>query len=165
MGIVRDLIYQPLDESDLDDYRPESTIAIAIDPQADGKASVQSMSLLFERMAPGDRIPLHTHTIDEVIIIDEGTGEVTLGEDLKTVGMGAVVFIPAGTPHGTRNLGEGVLRLHAVFPSEETTIRYLDRNPAPGTEAQPPQPAFSIHVRELLDGDPAEAITPVETEK
>ena len=39
------------------------------------------------------------------------------------------------------------VRIHAMFPSEQIGIRYLERNPAPGTEGEPPQPAFTIDVR------------------
>ncbi|HVE75436.1 MAG TPA: cupin domain-containing protein [Actinomycetota bacterium] len=163
MSIIKDLDYQPLaDESDPDDYRPNSQWALVIDPRNDAAGFVESLALLFERMAPGDRIPLHTHSIDEVIVIDEGQGEVTVGNDLKSVSSGTVVFVPAGTPHGTRNLGDGVLKLHAVFPSQEIPIRYLERNPAPGTAGAPPQPPFSLRLRELLEGDPAKAIVPTE---
>lgn len=165
MGIVEEFHYEPLtDEADPDDYRPNSELAIVIDPKNETGEIVESLTVLFERMAPGDHIPLHTHTIDEAIIIDEGIGEVTLGAERRKVGPGTVVFVPAGTPHGTSNLGDQVLRLHAIFPTQHITIQYLDRNPWPGTEGQPPKPPFAINVRELLEGNPAEAIVPIQVE-
>ena len=45
------------------------------------------------------------------------------------------------TPRGTRLT---VLRAHAVFPSDVLNGEYLERNPAPGTEGDVPQPPFSI---------------------
>jgi len=36
-----------------------------------------------------------------------------------------------------------------MFPSEQIGIKYLERNPAPQTEEQPPQPAFTIEARAL----------------
>lgn len=45
---------------------------------------------------------------------------------------------PAGTPHSTRNTGDGPLRIHAAFPTDRIDIRYLERNPAPGTEDREP---------------------------
>ena len=115
------------------------------------EARVDDITLIVEEIAPGDRIPLHTHPINEVIAILEGTPEVTLGEDTRKVGPGAIVFIPAGTPHGTRNASTSPVRLHAMFPSEQIGIRYLERNPAPGTEGDAPQPAFTIHARALSE--------------
>jgi quercetin dioxygenase-like cupin family protein len=105
--------------------------------------------LIFEEIGIGDRIPLHVHPIHEVIVIDDGAAQVTLGRERRDVGRGTVVFIPAGTPHGARNSGDRPVRLHAMFPSEKIGIHYLERNPAPGTEGQPPQPAFTIDARAL----------------
>jgi hypothetical protein len=43
-----------------------------------------------------EAIPLHTHTVDEVVIVDEGVGEAQLGDDREEVSAGSVVFVPAG---------------------------------------------------------------------
>ena len=149
MAIVTSYALGPFDESDPDDYRPSSRWALLVDPGGQSEARVDDITLIVEVIAPGDRIPLHTHPINEVIAILEGTPEVTLGENTREVGPGAIVFIPADTPHGTRNAGTSPVRLHAMFPSEEIGIRYLERNPAPGTESDAPQPAFTIDVRAL----------------
>lgn len=161
MTIVTERDYRPIvDEGDPDDYRPNSSIAMVLDPtQADGKY-VNGLMVLFERMAPGDRIPLHVHTIEELIIIDEGMAEVTLNQERRTVGPGAVVFIPAGVPHGTRNLGAEVLQMHAVFPSHLLPIQYLERNPAPGTDGNAPQPPITYDMRAWIEGTFAEMIRP-----
>ena len=151
MAIVTDYAFAPFDESDPDDYRPSSRWALLVDPGGHSEARVDDITLIVEEIAPGDRIPLHTHPINEVIAILEGTPEVTLGEDTREVGPGAIVFIPAGTPHGTRNASTSPVRLHAMFPSEQIGIRYLERNPAPGTEGDAPQPAFTIHARALSE--------------
>lgn len=151
MAIVQSLRYESLtDPSDPDDYRPDSALAFVIDPGDDSGACVRDLSLIFERIAPGDRIPLHRHPTDEVIIIDAGAAEVRMGQDVRQVGPGTIVFIPRGVPHGTQNTGAQELRLHAVFPSEVIAIKYLDRNPAPGTENDPPRPPWWIDPREAL---------------
>ena len=62
----------------------------------------------------------------------------------------AVVFIPAGTAHRTRNASDSPVRVHAMFPSEVIGIEYLERNPAPGTENDPAQPPVSLDVRALM---------------
>ena len=59
------------------------------------------------------------------------------------------MFVPAGTPHRTRNVTTSPVRIHAMFPSERIGIEYLERNPAPGTEDDPPQPVVVIDVRAL----------------
>jgi len=149
MAIVSSFDYAPFDESDPDDFRPDSHWAVLVDPGGISDVHVDDITLIIEEIAPGDRIPLHTHPISEVIVIHEGSPEVTLGDDTQEVGPGTVVFIPAGTPHATRNAGTSPIRIHAMFPSERIGIQYLERNPAPGTESDAPQPAFTIDARAL----------------
>ena len=149
MGIVTERAYQRVsDLGDPDDYRPNSELAFVFDPAPAGGASVRGLTLIFENIGVGDRIPLHTHpSVEEVVVIDDGAAEVTLGDETRTVGAGAVVFIPPGTPHGTRNVGTTVLRAHAIFPAPTIDIRMLERLPAPGTEGDPPQPAATVSLR------------------
>jgi quercetin dioxygenase-like cupin family protein len=149
MSIITERHYQALaDLGDPDDYRPLSRIAFVFDPERPDGAYVRGLTLLFETIAVGDRIPLHIHTtVEEVIVIEEGTAEVTLGDEVRRVGPGAVVFIPPGAPHSTRNVGETAVRVQAIFPSPDIDIRMLDRIPAPGTENDPPQPLASISLR------------------
>jgi len=152
MTIVGERRYRSLASlSDPDDYRPNSQLAVVVDPPTSQGDYVQGISLIFESIAPRDRIPVHRHLSDEVIVIEEGMAEVLVGEEQARVGPGAVVFIPAGKPHGTRNVGDGVVRLHGIFSSPAVTIEYLDRVPAPGTEGQPPQPPASFSLRDLAD--------------
>ena len=136
---------------DPDDYRPHSQLALVVDPPTTSGDYVQGISLIFEIIAPHDRIPVHRHTSDEVIVLEEGVAEVLVGEEQQRVGPGAVVFVPAGKPHGTRNVGDGVVRLHGIFASPAVTIESLDRVPAPGTEGQPPQPPAALNLRQLAD--------------
>lgn len=165
MAIIDERDFQPLaHEDDPDDYRPESELAVVLDPSRDGGGFVDGMAVFHERIAPGDRIPLHRHTVDEVLFVQEGRVEATVGDRRKTVGPGATVFIAAGEPHGFRNRSDGVAEVHAVFPATEITIHYLERNPAPGTEGDPPGPPLAYDVRELLEGDPERAVRPLDEE-
>ena len=147
MAIIPTYDYAPFDESDRDDFRPDSRWALLVDPGGTSEKHVDDITLIVEEIAPGDRIPLHTHPISEVIVILEGDPEVTLGDETRTLGPGGIVFIPAGTPHRTRNGTTSPVRIHAMFPSERIGIEYLERNPAPGTEDDPPQPAVTIYAR------------------
>ena len=141
MGVVDPLELQPLaDPGDPDDWRPNSRWALASDPRA-------SLAVIAEEIAPGDRIPLHRHQIDEVLLYHSGTAEVRIGEDTFAVGAGSIAFVPAGEPHGTTNTGDDPVRLQAVFPSHAIDIEYLERNPAPGSEGNPPQAPVSYDAR------------------
>ncbi len=149
MGIVVQRRYRRLSEiGDPDDYRPGSEMAIVRDSASAEGRHVQDLTLLFESIGIGERIPLHVHhSVEEVIVIEEGSAEVTVGSETRAVGPGAVVFIPPGTAHGTRNIGDAILRIQAIFPSPQIDIEMLDRVPMPGTEGDPPQPATTLDLR------------------
>jgi quercetin dioxygenase-like cupin family protein len=139
MAIVDDYAYEPM-VGDPDDHRPNTTWALVVDPATPDGRYVRGLTLLFEKVAVGDRIPLHTHSVEEALVIDEGDAEATVGAETRVVRTGAVVFVPPGTAHGMRNVGDRALRLHGVFASPNIPITMLDRNPAPGTEGDDPQP-------------------------
>jgi quercetin dioxygenase-like cupin family protein len=132
MSIVERHRFEPM-VGDPDDHRPESRWSLVVDPGEPG-SRVDQLVVVMERIAPGDRIPLHVHRVDEVIFV-HGTGTFRLGDDARAVEDGAVAFIPAGTPHGLHNDGDAALPIEAVFPTERVWIQYLERNAAPGTEA------------------------------
>jgi quercetin dioxygenase-like cupin family protein len=146
VAFIETFSYSPFDESDPDDFRPSSRWALLTDP-GDAQGQVDNITVIFEEIAVGDRIPLHLHPTHEVIVFEDGGARVTLGDETRDVGPGTVLFIPAGTPHGTHNSGDRPVRMHAMFPSEQIGIEYLERNPAPGTEGDAPQPAFTIDAR------------------
>jgi quercetin dioxygenase-like cupin family protein len=130
---------------DPDDHRPETRWALLVDPGGpDGR--VDTLAVISERIAPGDRIPLHVHRDDEVVIV-HGSGRYRLGDDEREVADGAVVFIPAGVPHGLSNPGSEPLRLEGIFGTTRVWMRYLERNPAPGTEADPAQRGATYNFR------------------
>jgi quercetin dioxygenase-like cupin family protein len=134
VSLHRDFELQPLtDPGDPDDWRPNSIWALVADERAD-------MAVIVEEIGVGDAIPLHRHQIDEVLLYDAGDAEVRVDEETYRVGAGDIVIVPAGTAHGTRNVGSGIVRLRAVFPSHRIDLTYIERNPAPGTEADAPQP-------------------------
>ena len=122
---------------DSDDHRPNTRWALITDP-GDEAGRVDALAVIREDIAVGDRIPLHTHDVDEAITILDGTGVARLGDEERPVGEGAVIFVPAGVPHGTTNSGAGPLAIHAVFPSTTIQIAMIERNPAPGTESDIP---------------------------
>ena len=123
---------------DPDDWRPNSRWALVTDP-GDDSGRVESFTFLVEEIAPGDRIPLHRHRIDELLVYLSGRGEVRLGDRRYPVEAGSSVFVPAGAVHGTDNVGEEPLHVHAVFASALIDIEMLERNRQPGTEDDPPK--------------------------
>lgn len=133
MGIVQGPTFVAMDD-DPDDYRPSSSWAPTVDPE--GRAS---LSVIRERIGVGDRIPRHWHDVDEVVLYEGGSARVHVDGTDHEVAAGATVFIPAGAVHGTLNTGHTPVEIRAVFPSVLVRIDAVERNAAPGTEAEPPK--------------------------
>lgn len=123
---------------DPDDHRPNTSWSLVVDP-GDANGRVTSLAIIREAIAAGDRIPLHTHDVDEAITIISGEAEARLGDERRRVDPGTTIFIPAGTPHGTANIGDVPVDIHAFFPATTIEIAMLERNPAPGTEGDAPR--------------------------
>ena len=71
---------------------------------------------------PNGEQPLHKHVPEQVYFMLEGSGLMTVGTETQEVGPGDCVFVPSDTPHGIRNLGQGVLRyFSAAAPAFETS--------------------------------------------
>lgn len=153
MSIVEGYRFESM-VGDPDDHRPDSAWALLVDA-GDDASRVDDLAVIAERIAPGDRIPLHVHRVSEVILA-HGPGRFRLGDEERAVGHDAVVFIPPGVPHGFHNDGPDPLPLQAVFPTTRVWMRYLERNPAPGTEGDAPAGAATYDLRTgAVEFDPA----------
>ena len=123
--------------ADPDDYRPRSRWRVVTDPGGPAGA-VQDLCLIVQEVAVGDRIPLHRHRTDGVIMILEGRAEVTLEEERLEMHPGSILFVPKGAIHALACAGETAVRFNEVFPTLVIDFERLGRNPAPGTEANAP---------------------------
>lgn len=147
MAIVDRPSFVPVvDEADPDDHRPRSRWT---GPLADAvsDAYVRDLTVILEHIAPGDEIPLHRHGIDEVIVVESGEVELRVGRETRSVAGRSVAFVPAGVPHGARNVGETEASYTAFFGTTAIDVEYLERNPAPGTEGDPPRPPVTYDAR------------------
>jgi len=147
MAILDPPTLRPCDDlDDVDDYRPRSKWATAVDPATLDREYLRDAAVTIDEVAPGDSVPLHVHPTYEVVYLAEGPAEITVGDDTRIVEAGAIVFAPAGVPHGGRAI-DGPARFVGFFPTDVIETTYLERNPAPGTEGDPPRPVVVFDVR------------------
>ena len=62
-------------------------------------------------LAPGGRPhPPHHHAHEEMVMVREGTIEVTIGGNSANLGAGSVAYVASNEEHGWRNVGAGRAR-------------------------------------------------------
>jgi quercetin dioxygenase-like cupin family protein len=86
----------------------------------------------------GCRLPRHTDSAEETVVVVAGTAEVILDGDRARLGPGGVALIPADAPHEVRNAGSGSLRFVAVYASAEVLTRYADEVQPDGSHERSP---------------------------
>jgi len=74
---------------------------------------------------PGEVVPLHTHTVEEVLTFIAGEGIATLGTETIPVCADMSLVVPPGTPHGYRNTGVGPLRLVITLADPDARLGKL----------------------------------------
>jgi mannose-6-phosphate isomerase-like protein (cupin superfamily) len=75
---------------------------------------------------PGRGPSLHTHPYPELLLVQEGRGTFTLGDETREVGAGELVVVPAGMPHGFKNTGDGPLKQIDIHVSPSFSTEWLD---------------------------------------
>jgi 3-isopropylmalate dehydrogenase len=69
----------------------------------------------------GAGIPLHTHNVEESVLVLEGQAAAVVGEARFDLEPGDATWAPAGVPHRFANRGQGPLRIYWVYGGREVT--------------------------------------------
>lgn len=76
---------------------------------------------------PGHKNPRHFHpNCDEVLYVLEGELDHTLGEAVYHLTPGALLHIPADTPHDARNTGAGTARVVIAYSAADRQTVFLE---------------------------------------
>ena len=70
---------------------------------------------------PGTAIPLHTHNVEETIMLLAGEATVVIEDKTYELHAGDVTWVPAGVAHYFRNRGAGPLRIYWVYAGRDVT--------------------------------------------
>jgi quercetin dioxygenase-like cupin family protein len=84
-----------------------------------------STAVVYFELEPGDRLPRHTDSAEELLVVLDGEAEATVGEERERVKGGGIVVVPAMVPHEVRNAGQGTLRVAGCF-SSNTVVSVFD---------------------------------------
>jgi mannose-6-phosphate isomerase-like protein (cupin superfamily) len=102
---------------------------------------------------PGEGAPPHAHRAeDEVFYVLDGRFEFLLGDRTETLGRGTTVFVPRGTMHYFRNVGQADARLISMHTPGGFERFFADvGEPCADRSAPPPPPPDPARVMPLLD--------------
>ena len=91
-------------------------------------SSIRNQTLAEARVPPGMTTTLHHHKkTEEIYYVLEGTGEMRIGSELRTVRPGDAIAIPPGAIHAIANNGSVSLKfLCCCAPGYEHEDTYLE---------------------------------------
>jgi quercetin dioxygenase-like cupin family protein len=101
-------------------------------------------AVVYFEVQPGDYLPTHTDSAEEILYIVAGEGEARLGDERGHVRAGDLAVIPAMVPHGIANTGDETLKVVGFFCESEIV----------STFAEPLQP---IGLATMKQGEPVPA--------
>jgi quercetin dioxygenase-like cupin family protein len=91
----------------------------------------ESCSLIHFELDPGCRLPRHTDSAEEIVLILSGSAVAKIAERELEVQAGGVVVIPQQAPHELRNSGPTVLRAAGFFATA-SPVSTFDEPVMPG---------------------------------
>lgn len=71
--------------------------------------------------AGGTGLPLHSHNVEESVLILEGLATAQIGEETYDLEAGQATWVPAGVPHRFLNRGDSLMRIYWVYGGRHVT--------------------------------------------
>lgn len=82
---------------------------------------------------PGCRLPVHSDSAEETIVVLAGLAEVRIDEEAARVGPGGLAVVPKCVLHEVRNAGDDLLRFAAVYAEPDVVTTYREPVQPDGT--------------------------------
>ena len=82
------------------------------------RATVTTGQTVFQ---PGTCLPLHSHNVEESVLILEGEATAEIAGEFFDLETGQATWVPAGVPHRFFNRGQGVMRIYWVYGGRDVT--------------------------------------------
>lgn len=73
------------------------------------------------QFAPGTGLPLHSHNVEESVLILAGEAVAEIGDESFDLVAGQATWVPAGVPHRFYNRGETTMRIYWVYGGRDVT--------------------------------------------
>lgn len=73
------------------------------------------------QFAVGTGLPLHSHNVEETVLILEGLATAQIGDETFDLVAGAATWVPAEVPHRFLNRGDTLMRIYWVYRGRDVT--------------------------------------------
>lgn len=84
-----------------------------------------------QTIEPGAGTPVHRHACDEAIVILEGSGTLTIGDEQSSFGPNSTLIIPADVIHQIVNSGDTKMVLIAALSMAPVKVCHADNRAMP----------------------------------
>ena len=113
------MIAEKIDELELMEvwYEDDPTMRVKVNFPFFLGTGTKSTAVVYFEIEPGHRLGTHTDSAEEILLVLEGTAEVSLGDEQGRLSAGEMALVPAMEPHGLRNAGEDTVRVAGFFSS------------------------------------------------
>lgn len=87
-------------------------------------AGAEELMMVCIEIEPGDNLPSHRDSNEELLVVIEGTVAATVGDETVTLETGQAAVVPEMAPHGLENAGDGTARVLGIFSGTELTATF-----------------------------------------
>ncbi len=90
-------------------------------PLVGGKDGTDAFTAGISQFPPGLEVPLHSHNVEEMVTVLEGSGECEIDGVVRPVQLFDTTLIPGGVVHCFRNTGDAPMKIMWVYASVGVT--------------------------------------------
>lgn len=97
-----------------------------------GAHGTQHSATVYFELEPGDSLGTHTDSAEELLLILDGTVEVTIASERTVATPGTIALVPVMKPHDIRNTGNTKARILGFFGGANNIVATFDNGWLPG---------------------------------
>ena len=83
-------------------------------------------AVVYFEVEPGEYLPTHTDSAEEILYIVAGKGEAHVGDERGQVRAGDLAVIPSMAPHGIANTGDETLKVVGFFCDSHIVSTFVE---------------------------------------
>ena len=91
-----------------------------------GAVGSENSAMVYFELQPGDHLGRHTDSAEEVLLILQGTVEVSVGEEQGRISQGEFALVPTMIPHDLRNVGQETVKVLGFFGGANNIVATFD---------------------------------------